>query len=205
MQVGPVDHVWCHWSTLACKGRQKFVSYCLLQRFQKVADIRGSSCEICPLTCETMCEGRVSSVWLARCKRGQLFHLPDPTRDLLLDMAGNKGSRTQGCSQMCLPFQSDVNSCPLESSDGIITFILLHYQPRLQGILLIPPISARRSHQDLRCARSPQAAESSAYHTCLMLRLIDSGSVAGWLWHTWPWPRDLPALYLLLTSKFLHQ
>ena len=67
VQAELIDHVRRY--ALACKGRQEFVPYCLLQWFQKIVDIMCSSGKISPLTCETMCEGRISGVWLAGCKR----------------------------------------------------------------------------------------------------------------------------------------
>ena len=42
--------IWC---VLASKSRQEFLPYCLLQRFQKVTNVRGGSNKEGPLTCIT--------------------------------------------------------------------------------------------------------------------------------------------------------
>lgn len=72
-----VEHHLVH-----CEGRQKFLSYCLVQGSQKVTNIRNGSSQDGVFAYEAMRKYHVSSKGLADCKRGQVLQLPNPTRDL---------------------------------------------------------------------------------------------------------------------------
>ena len=98
-----------------------------------------------------------------------------------------------------------VPSKAVMASSILSSFTISHVFKAFCWYPYLGPISARQSHQDLRCVRSPQAAESSAYQTCLVFS-FDRHWIRGRMPIAYmAMAKGSPLLYLLLTSKFLRQ